>query len=311
MAQAAGKDYLAKFKEFDLADATAALWVFRKYAVGEQVRYTAKWVDINSDVVSALSDVAAMYQGLLAETTEYAALAEVGESQALHIAADQTHISLLIDLVNQPKQENQVQTEEELQNITGYVFHLQAGNDDLYCIKKASSSWKAKKALSFVNVVFREKEMELLEDPAFRLDKSFDMFLHGPDLIVSDKRAFESLLNYKQDFAKSFQELIVAPEFSKLFATTDELVEFVGTNAIQLRRMTVIREKGFYKDPAFMARLRAENRKKKWGIAFNRAGEIVPSADTMRTIMSVLLDHRLTSLLSQTTYDVPSTIAVV
>lgn len=311
MARQRIKRRLSKFKAFNIVDVTAALWVFRKYTEGDRVRYTAKWVDATNSLIESLTSVVATYQNSLAEEVEYAILAEIGDSQVFHIAADQTHISLLIEMVNQPKQDNQVGTERELENIAGYVLHLNNGQDDLYCVKKATSSWSTKESRNVLNVIFREKELELLEDPAFKLEKTFDLFLIDGDLLVPNKRAFESLLSYKQDFIISFNDLLATPAFSNLFSTTETIVEYVGTNSIHLRRMTAIREKGFYADAAFMSRLKTENGKRNWGITFNKVGKIVPSEETMNVIMNVFLDHRLTSLLTRTTYDVPSTVVVV
>lgn len=55
-----------------------------------------------------------------------------------------------------------------------------------------------------------------------------------------------------------------------------------------------------------MQRLRATNAVRNWQIQFDEQGRIIPTEDTIRTIIQVLLNHRLHSELSEADFDVPS-----
>jgi hypothetical protein len=74
--------------------------------------------------------------------------------------------------------------------------------------------------------------------------------------------------------------------------------------------MAVVRDRGYYKDQQYIARLRTVNGQRGWGIQFNANGSITPTIDSARVIVQVLLNHRLFSELSLETYDVPSTTPV-
>ncbi|WP_422614842.1 Kiwa anti-phage protein KwaB-like domain-containing protein [Methylobacter svalbardensis] len=69
----------------------------------------------------------------------------------------------------------------------------------------------------------------------------------------------------------------------------------------------VIRARGYYKNPNYLIRLRDVSSTREWGIQFDDSGRIIPTEETMRSIMHILLDHRLRSELSENQYDVPST----
>lgn len=104
--------------------------------------------------------------------------------------------------------------------------------------------------------------------------------------------------------------MLAEPEFVAIFANFDQLQQYVGTNSIQLRRMSAIRQKGFYKDNGFVARLVQCNQRENWGIEFDPQGKIVITSEKVKDIIQVLLDHRLKSELSLNTYDVPNTMAI-
>ncbi|MNI99947.1 hypothetical protein D3C73_1591630 [compost metagenome] len=74
--------------------------------------------------------------------------------------------------------------------------------------------------------------------------------------------------------------------------------------------MAVIQQKAHYADVAYMTRLREVNQQQGWNIQFDETGRIVPTDESMRAIMQVLLNHRLYSQLSLDTFDVPSSEAV-
>ena len=74
--------------------------------------------------------------------------------------------------------------------------------------------------------------------------------------------------------------------------------------------MAVIKARGYYQNPDYMARLRQINGLRNWGIQFDDEGRIVATLETMSDILHVLLDHRLRSELSDNQYDVPSTTPV-
>jgi hypothetical protein len=95
--------------------------------------------------------------------------------------------------------------------------------------------------------------------------------------------------------------------FSGLFTDLQPLVDYVGSNKIQLRRASAIRQKANYKNAQFMQRLRAECGGLGFKIKFDKDGRIVPTSETCRDIFQALLDHRLESRLSQRLYDVENT----
>ena len=127
---------------------------------------------------------------------------------------------------------------------------------------------------------------------------------------MTNKPAFESLLSHKDTYETAYVELKQDPHFAAAIANIAVFDTFIGKNATHLRRMAVIKARGYYNDPNFMTRLRNFNQVRGWGIQFDAQGRIVATPEKMRDILHVLIDHRLRSELSENQYDVPSTTLV-
>ncbi len=301
---------LAEFNNWNISEADVSLWGFRKRNPGGQVSYTAKWINTDNSLSISLGAVFATYQGGYRDTIPYDILAQPLETQFLSIDATDTHASILLRNLEVRRESHAVTNIKELENITGYIFRIQSGHHTAYAIKKTDSSFKTKKAASFINAVFSDEELQLVSDRSFRLENKFDFIIFDDTIFIHNKKAFESLLDFRQDFARSFNELVAEPEFSQIFDSTTAIENFVGNNMVHLRRMSAIKQKGHYKDQRFMANVQTVNQARNWGLIFDANGKIVPTEDTAKIIITILLDHRLLSELTSAIYDVSSTIAV-
>lgn len=115
------------------------------------------------------------------------------------------------------------------------------------------------------------------------------------------------MLSYKEAHKEDFAELQKETQFLAAFSDIGALAAYVGENKMQLRRVSAIRQKGYYKDPLFMTRLRGRYKEFGLNLVFDSTGKIVPSPETCRDVFQALLDHRLGSAFSTNVYDVPDT----
>ncbi len=113
-------------------------------------------------------------------------------------------------------------------------------------------------------------------------------------------------MSYKKAHISNFDELIDEAEFSQVFTDSEPLKKYVGTNAMQLRRASAIKEKGFYKVPEFMNSLRAHAARFRLNLAFDEKGRIIANDECCADIFQALLDHRLQSHFEAHIYDVPN-----
>jgi len=310
MTQQVLQNLLDELNGFDIDGADVSLWSFKKSKNGAQISYSTKWIDADDVLKVALCSVFKRYQHNYRDVAEYSILTEAADTQHLHILNDQTHVDLLTSNTDLVGAEHQATRIKDLDNSIGYVLRIEKAGNVVYCIKKSDNSWKTKKSNSLFNVVYVGTELTLVEDRSFQLSKTFDMIVFKGSIFIQNKKSFESLLDFRADFQASFTTLTTSAAFAGIFSNMQPLVEFVKDNMVHLRRMQVVEQKGLYLQPNFMARLALKNASDNWGLQLDANGQIIATHETARTIITVLLDHRLKSELTLATYDVPSSVPV-
>jgi hypothetical protein len=229
----------------------------------------------------------------------------------LSIPAAETDFGDLEALVNRPETEHAVEGLEKLKGSAGYIVKFVNGNEALYAFRRSPTTWKATyKKKGVVNTIFKDGELSAVDGVDFTIEPGFDLLAINHVLLVGNKRGFESILQYRAGYAQAFGQLVHEPSFVALFTTVAPLVNHVGSNGTQLRRMAVIQDKSLFTNPGYLAALKTVCDKYGWGIGFDPAGRIIPTADTAAVIMRLLLDQRLISEITNIMYDVPDGIPV-
>jgi hypothetical protein len=301
---------LESLHNFDVAQSEVSIWTFKKSVRDKKPVFSGRWIDTTDALDKALREAVTAARGDVTETIEYGLLAQNNEGSALTIGIEETYAPFIVDQATDPTPKRKVKKLKEIANATFYVVKLVAGDKVIYGARKTDDSWRTRKAKGAISVVFTDDQLELDERPHFGLSKYFDFFIVGDVILVLQKTRFESLLSYKEAHIEEFGILRAEPEFSGLFTTMQPLIDYVGSNKIQLRRASAIRQKANYKDAGFMKRLRAECAGLGFKFQFDPQGKIVPTPETCRDIIQALLDHRLESRLSQRLFDVENTVAV-
>jgi hypothetical protein len=178
-------------------------------------------------------------------------------------------------------------------------------------VKRSTTSWKTSYPRKYINMVFSNGELSGVEDDSFSIEKNFDFYVINNVAFIANKRGFESSMKYREAFTQAFTQLQENPSFSNLFSDLEPIVEYVGTNSMQLRRMGVVDEKEIFTSPNFITNLMTVNTARGWGLNFDAENKtIIPCAETTSTILQVLLDHRLMSEITANIYDVPDAVRV-
>ncbi len=296
-------------KAFGFANSSVQLWVFKKSAT--QAKYKAHHVPIDNGLKTKFIAFIQGEIGRISEFTPYSYLSQTNESSCLRAATTDTDFTLLKNQVDQPETEHVVRDIRDIKGAEGYVVKFIDGATIVYAVKRSTTSWKTSYPKKFINMIFANGELSAVEDNAFSIEKNFDFYCLGDSLFIANKRGFESALAYRAEYNQAFINLQTTPAFSALFTDMAAIIQHVGTNSIQLRRMATIEQKALYSQPNFIAKLKAVNTQRNWGINFDpMTGRIIPCNQTTKVIMQVLLDHRLLSEVTDYTYDVPDAVKV-
>ncbi len=299
-------------RQFDFRAADATVWTFKKSggAGDAPPTFVGRWIETAANLDEALKASAAAARDNISEVRDYDLLAQNNEGSALVIAVDETHAPHALAEIADPVQSKRVRHLKDINNSAFYAVRFVFGETALVGVKKTDATWRSMKSVNLRTVIFDDDVLALDERPRFVMAAGFDLFIIGEEVFVLDKANFESIFNYKQTHVSDFAVLQLEPEFVATFSALGELVAFVGTNKLHLRRLSAVKMKANYKDQEYMARLRLEARNMGYDIAFDGGGRIVPSVPTCPDIIRALLDLRLDSRLSRKIFDVDSAEAV-
>lgn len=298
------QDDFDALREFDFSNSVAHLWIFKRSAT--QYRFTSFYVQTDQQLNNLLIGV---IRGELDRITEWACytyLAETNENSCLAVPIAGSDFEFLRERVDRPEPDCRIQSIKDLRNAGGYVVKFVRNGQVVYAVKKSTSNWKTSYLKTHINIVFRNGELSAAQDNAFAIEKYFDFYAFEQTLFIVSKRAFESAMEHRASYEEAFVSMQQNPDFSALFTSLHPLIEYVGTNSIQLRRMARIQERSLFTRPGFLAAVQAVSERRGWGLNFDPAtNRLVPCDQTVRTIMQVLLDHRLLSEVTDLIYDVP------
>ncbi len=293
-----------RWRDFDYAQANINLWVFKKSSTPQKFR--AWHVRTDQLIEDLFRSAVATEVRRITEFADYTPIAQTNESSCLiQRLEDSVGTLALLDQVDAPEVENVDAQLKHLKGAAGYLVKFEIEEDIVYAIRKTAPTWKPTVRKSLINAVFKNGELSVVGDDSFSFDSYFDFYSFNESIFVSHKRSYEAVVSEKGVYERSFRDLTIDPSFCAIFSDMAPLVAYVGNNAMQLRRITVIQQKGLYRMPDFCQKLKIVNARRNWGLNFDGNEKLMVCAATAKTIMQALLDHRLFSELTEITYDVP------
>lgn len=299
----------ADWRNLNYDEATVQLWVFKKST--SESKFRAWHVRTDEAIEQLFRD--AIKREVIATTEEiaYSPISQNNESSCLiHALGESEGLIALLNRVDVPESENTDAELKHLKGAAGYLVKFQHDDQVVYAIRKTAPTWRPKVRSCFINAMFHNGELSATPVETFSFDLFFDFYCLNETIFVKAKRAYESTMCEKKIYQSNFEELAVDPQFTGIFADIQPLKDYVGTNAIQLRRITVIQQKALYLRSEFSQRVRTVNGTRNFGLNFDESGKIIICENSVKTIIQILLDHRLLSEFTDTIYDVPDAEAV-
>ena len=291
-------------RKFDFQNSSAHLWIFKESKSEEKFR--TWYIPTDDQLASEIKNIALSEMQRITEFSEYGHLAQTNENSCLAIDEGETDFKFLKTELSRIEAECRGEDISVLKGAKGYAVKFIYNGETVFAIKRSSSVWKTSYSKKHINMLFKNGELTAAEDNGFSIEKNFDFFNMGKVVFISDKRSFESMMQFREAYVQAFLQLQADQAFQDIFSDIGPIVDHVGTNAMHLRRMSAIADKAIYSHPNFLANLQRVNNNRNWGINFDsKTNAITPCKATARVILQVLLDHRLTSEITDYIYDVP------
>lgn len=279
-----------EIKDFPTEGCTVALWVFKA------ARTRAFSVSLSEDLMKEFRTIKNSCLAQIKDCVPYDSGAAVAKDTLTVINGDIDQWSKILQLITAPVEKRHVRSISGLQNNLAYVVVFSFNGRKLYAIKKTSSQLGSKKSKKFFDTLFDGAKLDVAENLVFGISRYFDFFYLEENFFILDRNNFESVLGYKDHYKKNFKDLLNDKNFNSKIDNLKVLESYVSENAIQLGRMSAIKEKKKYEDPIYWNSFIGLNSSEGWGISVTDTGKIIISEEKVKDIVSILLGHRVKSL---------------
>lgn len=279
-------------------------WLVKRKLSQQQARYSVLKVDTDARLEQKLKN--AVTEKILDkdyQLDDYDFLTADQDKGLLTIASSDTDVMLIQAEIEKGTANPKVEQYEELLDSWAMVIKLEHQDKAIYAYRKINK-FNNSARLSHVSFIqFKDKELkDLDEKEIFTIDTQIDFFTYEGTTFITNKKEFESTLNFRAGMEKNRD--VVLQEFVdlKIFNDASLLKEHIGANLNYLRKVSSIQKSGYYKDAKFLEELIKVNQSKNWGLLVEN-GAIVINEDSIDLVLTLLNNGRLESPINHEIFD--------
>ncbi|MCW3787227.1 Kiwa anti-phage protein KwaB-like domain-containing protein [Plebeiibacterium sediminum] len=294
-------------KDIDLLKATVTLYVVKRKLRNRSATYTPRIVNIDNNLKYKLRNISSKKIEVSNQALEYDFNTSDLDNNVLGIETNETDLQNILDTINAPEPIQIVDKYEDLLGAWIYIARLDVPNNKpLYAIRRVSEGWSTKKVTQLsVNMIFSNNMLvDLDRQNIFRIDNKIDFFSYDGFIFIADKKNFEAALNFREGMEKNRDIIVEEFKEAKLFVNADEIKKFVGDSIPRLRKLSQVKNAGYYKDNSFLTSLKQVALEENWDIEYDNEGKMTVTEDNIDSILSVLNNGRLTSKVTKEIFDV-------
>ncbi|GAA4317880.1 Kiwa anti-phage protein KwaB-like domain-containing protein [Compostibacter hankyongensis] len=308
------KTLLHELKDTDLNAMDVTLALVKEYKQRRISRYSVKYIPIDKPLESRLRGI--ITDQLSRHDTVSAYSFDCPEPEPDQLRAIDYHETdfprIFGQLLALNPEEDVIEDIDELVKARAYLIVLR--NEDgiqVTGFKTLPESWKMRRTRGLIPLLYRGKRfVDLEEENVFSIASTVDLIHFKETLFIHSKKEFERGLNFRDGMMAKARELYEEIKDLDLFVNMDLLLSKVGNNQRYLRKIALIKDLGYYRNPKFLSRMRRISRAKDWDIRFEN-GQIAFTDDTLDTILSILQNKRLYSEMTEEDFDVDGKIDAV
>lgn len=198
-----------------------------------------------------------------------------------------------------------VEKEDELVRAKAYVivFRVEAGIR-VIAFKTLPENWKMKKEKHWIPLLFQDHRfVDLESDAVFNIASTVDIIYFHQSLFILSKKDFEKGINFREGMVQHAEKIYAEAEALKMFLNLNILRGRVGSNLRYLRKLAMMDNLGYFRDPEFRAKMKEIVEMREWGIEY-QGKQIVITEETLDDILTLLQNKRLRSEITENDFDV-------
>jgi hypothetical protein len=234
---------------------------------------------------------------------EYNFLTADQDNRVFTIESGDTDFVKIQAEVEKGLENRKVEKYEDLLDSWAYVVKLEYDGNIVYGSRKINKFTRATKISSISYFIYENQRLVDLEDKkVFTIDTHIDFFVYNGTAFITNKKEFESAMNFREGMEKNRDEVLDAFAAMKVFSDVEPIRQGIGSNLHLLRKISAIRKSGYYKDESYLKNLLKLNQEKGWGLRVEK-GVIVVDETTVELVLKLLNNDRLESPINQEMFD--------
>ena len=296
---------LAHLRKVDFKPWSATLWlVKRRLDLQKKAHYSVLRVDTDKKLQNKLKKgVTDKIQNRDYTLEDYDFLTADQDDRLLTIDATETDFLGIQNAIDNGLTNKKVESYDDLLDSWAFVLKLEHAGSVIYGLRKISKLTRAIKIKAISYFLFENQKLVDLDDKkVFSLDMHVDFFVYDGTTFIVNKREFESAMNFREGMEKN-RDAVIA-EFAALasFSDVEPIRNVVGSNLHLLRKLSTIKNSGYYKDKKFMQSLIDTNREKGWNLTVVN-GVIAIDESNVEFVLKLLNNERVESQINQEVFD--------
>jgi len=296
---------LTHLRQTDFKPWAMTLWlVKRRLDINKLAHYSVLRVDVDKKLQSKLKQaVTDRVQGADYKLEEYDFLTADQDNQLFTIESADTDFIKIQDEVNKGLANQKVEKYEDLLDSWAYVIKLEHDGSVVYGVRKINKFTRATKVKAVSYFIFEDKKLVDLDDKKmFAIDSHIDFFAYDGTTFITNKKEFESALNFREGMEKNRDAILAEFVVLKVFSDAEPIRKMVGANLHLLRKMSSIQKSGYYKDKKFLIDLHARNKEKGWNLTIQN-GVIIIDESNVDFVLKLLNNERVESQINHEVFD--------
>jgi len=296
---------LAHLLQTDFKPWAMTLWLVKRHLdVHKQAHYSVLRVDVDKKLQNKLKKaVTDRVQGVDYKLEAYDFLTADQDNHLFTIESAETDFTKIQGEVDKGLANQKVEKYEDLLDSWAYVVKLEHDGNVVYGVRKINKFTQATKVKAVSYFLFEDKKLVDLEDKKiFAIDTHIDFFAYDGTTFITNKKEFESALNFREGMEKNRDVILAEFVELKVFNDIELMRKMVGSNLHLLRKMSSIQKSAYYKDKKFLKDLHARNIEKGWNLIIHN-GVIVIDETNVDFVLKLLNNERVESQINHEVFD--------
>jgi hypothetical protein len=298
--------YFEELKDIKWENATVTFYIVKRILHKKKATYNTFLVETEEKLQEQLRSNICKKIESSENVLEYDFTTSDLDNNVLGMPTNETNFQKILETINSLNNPEKINDCNDLLDSYMYVARLDKDDNTLYSARKVSDGWSTKKAFNVMQYIWKDQMLcDINQKKIFRIDKKIDFFSYGNSIFIADKKQFETALNFREGMIKNRDAIVEEFKKRELFSDPERILELVGNNIPRLRKLSQVQKSGYYKDENFLQRLQSINESEGWDLEYSNKGKIEITEENIDSVLTVLNNSRLTSLVNKETFDTP------